>query len=244
MNSIDKALRNKLCKMFNDNPDWFIILGEKIKLIRNNAWPNSLVDCVYQYDWHHEPDIYDAYVFTQLHVLMQNYGANIGVFQVPTGCEPLPDKYIQENNEILKCLSPPFTGEFWGGNQDEDGYIRWNKPIYCTRFPANKEAGGIQWGLIESMQASLEVGYNSSGKFWYGINEPIPYARWPYGQKYITVFVNFDLINFYTIGTKNFEKILESSKETIEQCLYQKGRSPWDRWKEEINLTKSMERTG
>jgi len=229
-NSLDKTQRDFLWELFHKEPDWFVVLGEKLKLLKDEAWPKNMIDCVYQYDWHHKPDIYDMYFFLQFLSLLEGKNSRLGVFQIPIYSEPFPDKDIEGNNNALKNLPKPFKGTFLGGTQGADGVIEWKTPIHCTAYQEQESKGEISWGLIKPNKIQLEIGYNSSGKFLRALDfTSYGCARWPYGQEYITVFVHLDACKIYTVGDPEFNTLLEQSNETIEHVKIL-GRSPWERW--------------
>jgi len=233
MNTLDKDIRSELVKIFKKKPEWYQVLAEKSELIKKGAWSRALIDCIYEYDWHHEADIFDVYIFLITNIALTKANSNIGAFQIPVNSKPFPDKSIIENNEVLNNLPAPFKGEFWGGTQGEDGYISWETPIHCTKCEKENENDDchIGWCLIKPNTAQLEVGYNSSGKFWFGLDGSGLYARWPNGQKYITVFVDFNKINLYLPTDDEFNTLLNESKESIEKAIAEE-RSPWNRWRD------------
>lgn len=164
-------------KKFDNEPQWFIVLNEKLKLLREEAWPQSYVDCIYQYDWHHKPDIYDMWVLLQVDSLTRTQ--NIAVFQIPTRSLPYADKDHSPNNEILAVLPGPFTATFSGGNQDADGFIKWTCPIHVTCYKPSRNRGEVRWILAAPSLVPLEVGCNPSHKFWMELKASGRCARWP-----------------------------------------------------------------
>jgi len=229
MNSSETAINKKLWNKFHQEPDWFITLGEKLKFYKSGGFSQYIVDCVYQYSWHKTPDIYDMYILNQIYIKLQGDNPTIGVFQIPTDTTPFPDKEIEQNNLILSQLPAPFKGIFWGGTQDEDGEISWKTPIHCTICGKNEYKNDALWCLIDPRAAPLEVGYNSSQKFLRDLNWRGLVARWPYGHKYISVFVDFDSVTRYLPTDPNFDAILMEANESVDDALESK-RSPWELW--------------
>lgn len=228
MNTLDETMRRALWKNFHDHPTWFKALGRHLEDYKSGKWPRSFVDCVFQYDWHHEVvDIYDIYALVRATLLSNGPMANVRVFQIPVSAEPLRDSDIAGNNAILGKLPSPFEGKFWGGKQGADGVIRWKTPIHVS-LSKHQESG---WALVGPGQVELEIGYNSFGKFLRSLETRAGLARWPYGQHQLTVFLNSRIMNFYTPGNPEFQRVLDESKETIEECMAA-GRSPWERWGE------------
>ena len=128
-------------------------------------------------------------------------------------------------------LPPPFKCSFWGGCYDFDGEIIWSKPIHAC---LQHETGG-GWVLIDKGQAPLQVGYNSAYKFWEHLEKNKCLARFPYGQKYITVFCR-KFKKFYCVGEEGFEKMLDESGENIDTVVSLLDRSPFERWERELAL--------
>jgi hypothetical protein len=231
LNSLDEAFRKGLWKKFHENEKWFELLSQGLAKYKGGEWPRSLVDCVFQYDWHHKVDIYDIYVLQQVTTEINSAHATGRVFQIPVASTPLADRDHEGNNRLLRTLPSPFTGKFWGGTQDEDGLVRWNRPIHVSL----QRHGSPGWALIEPGSVQLEVGYNSSAKFYRALMSTNGVARWPYGQPYITVFLNSSIVQTYTPEDRAFRNLLKQSGETLEECMGSAERSPWERWYDERN---------
>jgi hypothetical protein len=229
MNSFDHALRSELTARFTDDPEWYVVLGQKMKLMQKGAWPECLIDCIYQYSWHHEPDIFDAWVFLNVYALLDK---DLAVFQIPIGVEPYPDKEFARNHAALADLPSPFRGTFVGGTQGCDGMIEWITPVHATvRYGSE-----IRWVIVRPHSLQLEVGTNSSGKFWDALINHGGVARWPYEQSYVTVFLNRKWISDLREGDPGFEDALGESAETIDTCRQRLDRDPWPRWNEGYEL--------
>jgi hypothetical protein len=234
MNTLDEITRRTLWKEFHKDGRWFKTLGRRLDEYRNGRWPRSFVDCVFQYDWHHPVDIYDIYVLSRATVAINSAQASIGVFQIPLHEGPLSDKDVEGNNHVLGTLPAPFEGKFWGGTQDEDGVIRWTRPIHVS-ISASDRSG---WFLVAPGSVELEVGYNSSGKFLRALECSNGIARWPYGQPYITVFLSAAM-KWHTPEHPDFDRLRAEANETIETCVAS-GRSPWERWRAERKLQRKF----
>lgn len=123
-------------------------------------------------------DIYDAYSFACLHTMFGN--GKIAVARVFLGLCPGKDREVSENNDKLKKLGEPFSGEFWGGTQDEDGVIS----VGCDiPFLVQNFSGQLSQKLFSGV-FPLEVGYVSAGKIFMYLNSSrVCCARWPYGSE-------------------------------------------------------------
>ena len=234
MNALETDLGKRLWKDFHGDPTWFVVLGEKMKLLQAGSWPQSLIDCVYQYDWHHKQDIFDLWVFLDFYARLTQPPPDFAVFQIPVGEEPHQDKDVAGNNVVLNNLSRPFKGRFWGGNQDEDGFIEWDRPIHVTSCAAGEDREEVRWLLAKPKRVPLEVGYNSSSKFRRDIRGYHSYARWPCGQPFITVFLDIDRCELMFEDDAEFDVLLHHSGESVEDYMISQ-RSPWERWDSEVN---------
>jgi hypothetical protein len=138
-----------------------------------NDWANVIVQ-----KWNDEYDVFDAHCF--LHMWSKLHRREIVC--IPYGLVPPPkgDKNKEFNNGVVSTLQPPFSGEFFGGTGDDDGYISWDVPL---------DAGG---GLTEPIPPSilpLEVGYTAA---WTTIRHcfcATGVARWPYGSNRIYLLI-------------------------------------------------------
>lgn len=234
----ERALKSKLWNDFNEKPTSFMIAAEKLIQIREGSFSQGFIDCVYQYSWHHKPDINDAYVFAIMYLEMFDLN-NIAIFHIPVGRPPYPDKEITKNDSALKDLPAPFTGSFHGGTQDEDGYIKWDRPIHAL---TNRE-GGLCACLLPPMRIPLEVGTNSSAKFKIAFEMNYGIARWPYEHDHVTVFVNKRAATIYGGSEPDFNDILKQSGETMtEELLHSRNPFNLPLWSEtsgkEISLLK------
>ncbi|VVQ35065.1 hypothetical protein [Pseudomonas fluorescens] len=230
MNNLEIASRMSFLKWLGQTPESLRILSDYCAELEKGAWAQSFIDCVYQYSWHHTPDMYDKYILFDVIQALKRCNGNYLVFQVPVGEGPCADKAIEQNNEILCRLPVPFEARFLGGNQDEDGYLQWGRPIHAP-IAVGRE---FHWALLDTLLLPLEVGTNSSAKFQMYMNTRGGIARWPYGAEHITVFINCDLIKPCGIGDDGHEALRLASMESIGDCKV--GRSPWERWAEEVSL--------
>lgn len=118
---------------------------------------------------------------------------------------PQPDKEIEANREILKDMVSVYNeagvydlkgADFWGGTQDEDGYVEFNSP-FIDGFEGFSldELGGVQdrvvvEGLKGSLMFPLEVGYCESHQMVKHLSLAKCVARFPYKHPYI-VFLQY-----------------------------------------------------
>ncbi len=121
--------------------------------------------------------IYDAFAFANLHAQIC-YGRIVAAW-VNVGHIPTSNKKAGLLNEVLGNLTYPFSAEFWGGTQDEDGILEIAEPIDLDIIRADTGER-----IIKSFSGSfpLEVGYMDAAKAMHYLNEPTEgrLARWPY----------------------------------------------------------------
>jgi len=229
MKNLDVVARLKFLEKIGNDPIFLKNIADHLSELENGAWAQSFIDCVYQYSWHHKPDLYGKYIlFDTIHQLNGEQGDYL-VFQVKVPDSPYADKDTEENNNILKLLPTPFNAEFIGGNYGEDGYFSWERPIH-TPIKINDT---IYWLLLDTNTLPLEVGTNSSSKFSSYMRQQGGIARWPYEAMHITVFINRRLIKAYAINSSIFDELISKCEETIDDCFIE--RNPWERWKTEVN---------
>lgn len=157
MNNLEITSRMNFLKWLGQAPENLRILSDYCAELEKGAWAQSFIDCVYQYSWHHMPDMYDKYILFDVIQALKRCNGNYLAFQLPVGEGPCADKAIEENNEILGRLPVPFEARFLGGNQDEDGYLQWNRPIH-TPIAVGSE---FHWALLDALLLPLEVGWRN-----------------------------------------------------------------------------------
>lgn len=191
------------------HPDTARVLLHYFDQLAFDAYPQSYVDVIFQEE-KRTVDMYDTFCFAKIHAGIRE--GLYGLFQIPVRSTPFPDKAVDLNNEILSNLSAPFHGEFWGGLTDHDGNIGWNYPVnisvgngfnetscgYAITVPTI-DSNEYHWGF------PLEVGYNSGAKLLACLNSGLGMARWPYGQKKITVLLSSRW--FYFKGERRFSEL-------------------------------------
>jgi len=169
-NTIKKQVDNLM-----EDTDWMIVLSEYVRKMRSGYFHDVDVICQ-KWERLGKFDLYDAYSFSTVWGWMCN--AEVVVARIFIGDMPNKDHHIKENNKILKKLGYPFSGEFWGGNQDEDGYIYIDSSIeFDMRNLETREM------VVLNCEGHfpLEVGYISSAKTEFYLKTKGRLARWPYG---------------------------------------------------------------
>lgn len=158
------------------------VLGELQSF--NSRFPKWFVDSIVQ-TWEGRPATKaDAYVLLIINALK----CDKKLFWCTTkiGQEPFPDNDKVNNNKALQLLPPPFSGAFYGGKGDGDGYLKWDKPIslesncYDCGFHIYKE--------ISPNTAPLEVGYTKALTTLNHLNMSGFLARWPYEHDKLYLF--------------------------------------------------------
>jgi hypothetical protein len=138
-------------------------------------------------------NIYDAWVFGQLHVRYFTGGLRTRfVCFRKADVTPFPDKEKAKNNEALSWLEKPFKGTFDGGLSPGDGMLEWTDSIGIRRLFQNPKTSEVREETItiEPGRWPLEVGSSSHYCTWHHMWDSWGVARWPYGQPYITLLLS------------------------------------------------------
>jgi hypothetical protein len=164
---------------------WLLLLTKTALQLNNGEYPQPYLDALFQ-KWRGAYTIYDALPFLMAHSKIRN--GEVAIYQVPIGSTPKRDSDIEGNTEILKTLPFPFEGRFWGGNQDEDGFIITSSPVNATVL--DNETKEQLWCIVPPGRTPLEVGYMNAYKLPLYFVAQNGLARWPYYQDRITVFTS------------------------------------------------------
>jgi hypothetical protein len=183
--TIIEQANKKYCNEQMKNDDFMLTMSKTVRNLSCNLFDQWYVDMIFQ-KWERfgSIDIYDAYPFACMHTLLNTgiiFLARIGI-----GVSPSADKCIEQNQKKLDTLWHPFSGEFWGGTQDEDGYIEVKENISFTSVSIDLETGEkFEKHDFFTGKFPLEVGYISAAKtkMYFpvrgGCNR---LARWAYGS--------------------------------------------------------------
>jgi hypothetical protein len=227
--AIEHAIKRQAEKVLND-PVWVLALTNFVKDVNNGIISKKYVDVIGQ-KWREKFNIYDAFSFYLISYAITS--GRIAIFQIPVNSEPFPDKEIVKNNEVLKKLEYPFSGEFFGGTQGEDGYIHWDTPINALFCKDNTKSFVIVESLTDKNGSQtvcpLEVGYIPFEKTLWYLRSALDIsgggnglARWPYGQNRITVLIDHGI---FTADDNGFEDLLEKVYGNFDTLP-----NPWDDW--------------
>jgi hypothetical protein len=152
MDHADLALIQQLEK----DPRWAQWVCEAFVKIRGGFFPSNYVSVITD-RWGGSLTFGDVYFFLLVHRLL-SFGRAV-MTHVEVEAEPFGDRFVKENNELLGSLPRPFSGEFWGGSGDEDGYVRWGDPIRANAILVENSE---KRETIPPGQAPLEVGYTNA----------------------------------------------------------------------------------
>jgi hypothetical protein len=155
------------------------------KLKKGGVWPSWYVDAIVQKHWEGY-DLYDAFWFARINMFYAEGGLGTGLIKV--GAEPLKDREIEGNNNLLQDLPDGFSAVFRGGTYDCDGDLVWNHPIEldCVLDMNTHKFGTM---IVPAHNASLEVGTTTAWRTWFHLYETQSVARWCYGSKDIVVLM-------------------------------------------------------
>jgi len=171
-------------ELLKTDPRTGAIVGECLSLLVRGEYHQCYVDVMFQKDFRQGGiNIYDAYGFSSIHAQMRL--GKIAAFQIPVCDLAAYDKNTDGNNARLKSMPAPFCGEFFGGTQDEDGYIKWSEPVNALI----QDGTEALFCIARPSRVPLEVGTTDVAKTMFYIDGGGGVARYPYGQKYITVLL-------------------------------------------------------
>jgi hypothetical protein len=196
--SYHDAVRNGIDQALNEEPASLAVYWNVLQQMIAGEYRQGYVDVVVQKALNQRYDIYDAWVFAQIHCMSQT--GDIQILSVELGHTPADDKAVTKNNAALAELPAPFQATFHGGLDDFDGEVTWNEPV-ITR--AGRWSPGV---------APLEVGTTRSATTWLHLCQRRWLARWPYGSP-----------DVYVIQWKP-EAWQASTERTLEKLLPKKFR--------------------
>jgi len=206
------------------NTKWAQTICAYLTRLNEYEYPPSYIDVIFQ-KWGGQgpPNIYDAYCFAQIHYMIRT--GELGVFQVPVGAIPVRDSRVKRQNTLLAKLPYPFKAEFWGGTQDEDGYLEWKKPVNCIINDGQDSLGFV---IARPQAVELEVGYQPAYKTFFQLHPTHQgLARWPYGHENITV-----LLHRRNASALDAEDFSELRKEVVGDFNYLPNPyEEWNKWK-------------
>jgi hypothetical protein len=185
-----QALEHNVDKVISEGGVDYLNAMEYWRLLKKKHFDSKYVDTVYQLFWTRPVDLYIAYAFMSVHALM--FSGQIACFRIQTDGCPCANDDIDGNNALLEsALRGEFSGEFWGGLDDADGYVEWDKPVIGTvrTHDDNKDDPIISEQVIKPARVPLEIGYTAPETTLLHINQEGGVARYPYGQDEITVMV-------------------------------------------------------
>jgi hypothetical protein len=166
--SYHDAFKQGLDQSFNDDPSELNVYWGVLREMNSSVYRRGYIDIMIQKGIDTHYDIYDAWVFAQIHCMSKT--GDLQILRVDLGHSPAGDKAVVQNNAALAALPSPFRGDFKGGQRDSDGDVTWDEPILVN---------GDRW---EPGQAPLEVGTTRCATTWLHLCRYRWLARWPYGS--------------------------------------------------------------
>jgi len=174
------------------DPEWMACLAEVIGKLEDGFYNSDLQDTIFQ-QWEGRSGISVdvAYPFALFYTALQS--GEIGRIRIGVGEYPLADCEVKENDRILQSALPnlgllkddsgnfldcKWSGEFFGGVNGEDGFIRWEG---TAKFETLKDGKNADFLYLPSGRLPLEVGTTSAAKTYLQLMTG-GVARWPYHQ--------------------------------------------------------------
>ncbi len=177
---LQKSVHNVLHQKLTDQR-WANSLLVLLHKYESGFFPTWYQSIFFQFDANQNPfSIYDAYGLLCLHAELG--AGNIVYAVIHLGEKPSSDRHNIEMNAKLQRLWHPFRGQFWGGNQNEDGVIYVDEPIELSVLTLRGEE------IIRTVlgRFPLEVGFTPVYKTLAYLNSGSKrLARWPYNSEKI-----------------------------------------------------------
>lgn len=206
------------------NPEQASVIAMYFRQLHDGEYPPSYRDVIFQKFGRFPIDIFDARSFAGVHASIRT--GRVAIFQIPVGIEPCADKRIEEMNKRLSGIPEPFNAEFWGGTADYDGTLKWDRPVNALLNNGQDELGYV---IMRPSHVGLEVGYVSSHKMHVFLNLSNGIARWPYGQKYITVLMRLGIVTASDFEFENLRKNVWGGDYYLARNPYE---ADWNHWKD------------
>ncbi len=168
-------------------------VAQYCRRMNDGEYDREYLDTLMQKPWGFY-DFYDAWGFSQVHSRLCI--GEIVATKVQVGVGPAKDKEFEENNARLADLPNGFQAKFLGGSGDNDGHIEWSMDIELGQYlPDGKP---IRFRMKPG-RASLEVGFTELSSTMLHLQMEGALARWPYDQKWITLYVDRNLFGLQPI---------------------------------------------
>lgn len=218
-----QAAKSHVAEIMRD-PSWALVLGKYQLDMNLGVYPQGYVDCVVQKWDALSYDLVDAWCFANVHTWVQT--GQLAVFSILAGAYPPRDNEHQTMTSALKALPYPFSGQFWGGTQDEDGLIGWSRPVLASYTLKSQNYRGFV--IVPPCNGCpLEVGTTSAEKTHQQLNpggSRLMLARWPYNSEYIYVFTS----SFHAKNSDRFETLRREKYGTMRDFT-----NPFELWENE-----------
>lgn len=145
--------------------------------------------------------VHQTAAFAFLHALIG--AGKVAWVPISTGGTPGPDRDRTGNAALLQDTCPPFSAELdmTQNGADSDGTLDWDQPIQLERSTgayfyedgcrSTTQSRLTYLATVQPAWAPLEVGDSWPSRSLMHLAQFGAVARWPYGSKYILLFINF-----------------------------------------------------
>lgn len=195
---ISQAYMDQEVRRIRRDPEWMACVAEVIGKLEDGFYGSDFQDTVFQqWEGRSEITVDVAYPFALFYTALQK--GEIARIRLAVYEYPLGDSEVKENDRILQSALPKlgllkddlgnfldckWSGQFFGGVNGEDGFIRWEG---TAKFETLKDGKNADFLYLPSGRLPLEVGTTSAAKTYLQLmNGGV--ARWPYDQKEITIY--------------------------------------------------------
>lgn len=156
----------------------------------------------------------NAYAYMVVH--SWKVSGELGSINISLPESPYADCEIDNMNSILSRLPKPFSGKFWGGVNDSDGFISWAAPIImqrinCKESPDKDHVCPNEHIIVEPNHVALEVGTTKPARTLAHLQREYGLARWPYHYTFVMLRIRLERYKWRTATAEEVAEVLSAT---------------------------------
>ena len=181
--------QHRLSELLEQDANYGAVFGEVLANMESGFYGKENVDVVVQ-TLFGKYSLLDAMCYSAVHMAIME--GKIVRAQVDVGAEPRNDKEVKFHNDVLRSKKgSPFSGVFFGGLGEGDGFFSWDTPVAFSRsrfdYATDKESEDAPV-VVAPAKVILEVGYTQSTRTCMHLFMSRQLARWPYGSRHVHLY--------------------------------------------------------
>lgn len=187
ISTYDSAVKSIVDEGMTD-PRFCELYAGILKKMRSGFYGKRTLDFILQkhFDGY---DMYDAFSFGQACAMI--WSGKVVIVSIDVHETPRSDRNVKSNNRLMADLPHPFSGAFWGGTADCDGYVEWSKSVRATKFLSGPNGEETKLAVrLPVNKIPLEVGTTSGARTLAHLRMEHGVARWPYDCDELRIMVN------------------------------------------------------